>query len=180
MKRAVLILSVLLALGLTSAHAAEYTANSTFTITYDDAVFTLDDTGYPSNIATDDTYRWLFLLNSDEYLIDVSMESWHLLGYEGDSLLTASEAEKQAYVADALSAYSATLLKTVEVGSEKIPFVLFYINAEGGDCLVAETLVSGYVIDFNAYYRDASRDADDALAEHLLAILDSFTPVLIE
>ncbi len=155
------------------ALAQTYTAVGLFSIAYDEAVYTLDDTIYREDSANG--YRWLFILYSDHITIDVSLEK--VGSYAGLSLQTADEAQRQAYLADVLDAFAdedATYLETIAAGEAGVPFYVFHLEDEEGPCLMAETVVNGYAIDFFAYYENAGREADSALLDALRALLATY------
>lgn len=158
---------------LTSALAADYSVSGLFSITYDDSVFTLDDTSCQSQ--NTNTYRWLFLLSASEHLVDVSTEL--IEGYESLTLATATEDERQAYLNDTLDSFSedsATYLEMVEVNGT--PFYMYQMEDGEGPYLLAETIVNGCSIDFFAYYDNAEHSADEALMAMLTELLSTFEP----
>lgn len=169
--RIALLATLLLTFFLTGAFAADYGVSGMFTITYDDSVFKLDDTSYQSK--STDTYRWLFLLTSTDYLVEVSTEQLE----RSLNLATATAEERQVYLDDMLSSFdedSATYLEMVDANGT--PFYVYQLEDAEGPYLLAETVVSGHAIDFYAYYDDAARSADEALMTVLTELLSTFAP----
>ncbi|HNW87029.1 MAG TPA: hypothetical protein PLP25_06510 [Candidatus Limiplasma sp.] len=172
-KIAALSLALLLALSLTVASAQTYTAGSYYTIDYPDTL-TLDDTSYTDENTADNT--WLYMLEGEDYLIDASIST--ASGYEGFSLYSASDADRQAYVDDTLDAYAddnAALVDTLTVGN--IPFYIFSMEDSDGPYYYAETLANGASINFCCYYSDAGATPDEALLKDLETVLGTFKPV---
>lgn len=174
-KLAALALALLMALSLTSAFAQTYTAINYYTIDYDENDLTLDDTSYTSENTADS--QWLFMLSNDEYIIDASIDA--VDGYEGFSLFSASQADRDSFVSDTLDSFSdenAALVKTVEL-SGGIPFYIFSMDNSDGPYYYAETIANGNSVNFCCYYVDASAALDDALLAHLVELLNTFKPV---
>lgn len=160
-----------------TALARTYTAKDCFSISYDDAVYTLDDTTY-SNENTSQNAHWFFIIYNDEMMIDASAEL--LTDYAGQSLPGANEAVLAAYVDDMLDVYSdenAALVTSVKAGSQGIPFYIFSYTNEDGPYLMAETVLNGYALQFMTYYNDADLPVDDRLTQSLITLLDTFESV---
>jgi hypothetical protein len=182
-KMAALLLAVLMALALPAlAFAATYTASGYFTIDYPDTM-ELDDTSYTNENTEDDA--WLFMLSGDGYLVDVSIST--VEEYAGFSLYSATDEEKEAYVAEVQDTFadnSATLVGTLSLGDETtenvIPFYVFSMEDSDGPYYFAETIANGASLNFCCYYEDATAALDDALLENLNAILGTFRPVTDE
>ena len=170
-----LCLALSLLCGLTGALADQtYTAASTFTLTYPDEL-TLDDTTYSSE-STEDS-KWLFLLEGGGYDLDATIEL--ASGYEGFSLFSATDDEKDAYVDEVLDSFSEsnpTYLSTVVSASGSVPFYIFSMEDADGPFYYAETIADGKSINFYCYYSD-NATPDEALMDKLTAILTTFTPV---
>lgn len=168
-----LTLALLLSLSLTAAAQAErYTAGTYYTIEYPDSL-TLDDTSYTDENSED--YTWLFLLQGDDYLIDASLSPAD--GYEGVSLFSQDEADRQAYVDQTLedySAYGIALVDTLTV--ENVPFYLFSLDEGDGPYYYAETIANGVSILFTCYYNDAETALDAALLSDFETVLKTFRP----
>ncbi|NLI22923.1 MAG: hypothetical protein GX418_15420 [Clostridiales bacterium] len=170
-KLAALSLALLLALSLTAATAETYAAGSYYTIDYPETL-TLDNTSYTDESSAD--YEWLFMLTGEDYLIDASLSP--VSDYEGFSLYSATEDEKQAYVEDTLSAYSdesAVLTDTLTTG-EGVPFYIFTMEDSDGVYLYAETIANGQSVNFCCYYNDGSAAPDDTLLGYLRTVLETF------
>lgn len=167
---AAVLLGLCLTLCLTGATAAEYAAAGLFAVSYDDSAYVMDTLTYQGD--TSDTYRWLFLLSTDDLLIDVGIEA--LEGYEELSLFSAADEEKRSYLNAFLDGGSVTLLDTIE--SSGVPFYIFRLQDDEGPYLLAETVVKGYGIDFCAYYDDPTLPADEKLLSALEDVLKTFVP----
>ena len=168
------LLALALCLSLGAACAAEYTVPGLCTITYDDTVLTMDNETYVDE--NTDAYHWCFLLYNDLYSIDMDMEQ--LEAYEGLSLFSATDEEKEAYKTALMEDMDAAFLSVLEVpvGSFVIPFYIFSSENEEGPYLMAETVTQGTAIDFYAYYNDATLPVDDALTEALTTLVATFKP----
>lgn len=163
-----------LALLFTTAAAETYTAGGYYTVDYPDTL-TLDDTTYQSD--STDTSTWLFMLLGDDYLIDASMSV--VDEYAGFSLTDATDAEKQAYLAEVLASFadqSPALVGTVTAGSG-VPFYLFSMEDSDGEYYYAETILDGNSVNFCCYYYDATVVPDTMLLSNLKTVLSTYTPV---
>ena len=163
-----LLLALLLILCLGGAQAAEYTAPGLFTVTYDEQRWTADCAAYHGESTPE--ARWLFMLYSDDMLIDV--EAATAAGYAVQTLVGADAGSIERYIDD-MAFVGCTHLDTITVG--EIPFVLFEMEDEEGPYLMAETVANGWCIDFYAYY-DQGGPADEKLAEALREVLGTFEP----
>lgn len=176
------LLSLLLALLLLTAAglacAEEYNANGIFTITYDENLYQFDNRTYLSE--NTDQYVWLFMLYQpqEDVVVDVCME--YLEEFEDLTLFTAPAEDRQKYVNATLDAFTdqnIKLLDTLTVSDYDIPFYVYSLEDSNGGYLIAETVVSGWGIQFSAYHQD-SKDLDDALLKVLEEIMTSFRPVM--
>jgi hypothetical protein len=173
-KFAALSLAFILALSLSVASAETYTAGNYYTIDYPDTL-TLDNTSYTANNTEDSI--WLFMLVGEDYLIDAALDK--VDGYEGVSLFSASQDDRQTYVDDTLEAYAdyeATLVDTLTLSSG-VPLYLFSMNDSDGPYYYAETIVKGISLNFCYYYTDASATPDATLLSNFETVLQTFTPV---
>jgi len=169
-KLVALSLALLLALGMTAAMAETYTAPGFYTITYPDEL-TLDNTSYADENSEDEI--WLFLLSNDDYMLDAYITK--LDEYANVSLYSATDAQREAYVADTLDDYAdyqAQLVETVTT-EEGVPFYVFSMQESDGAYYFAQTIANGMGVDFYAYYEDASLPLDDALLTNLHNVLAS-------
>ena len=164
-----LLLAALLLLGAGSACAAEHTISGLFSITYDETVFTLDHSSYCDDSTPE--HRWLFVLCSEDALIDVDMQPAG--DYAVQSLDGADEAALKIYI-DEMSFVGCEYIETVDAG--EIPFGLFRMNDENGPYLLAETIANGWCIDFYAYY-DQDAPVDEALVQALRSVVRTYRPM---
>lgn len=171
-KLVVLLLTLTLCFGAAFALAAEYTASALYTITYDDAVFTLD-TSYADTSSEGE--RWLFSLTHDKMVVEGVQEP--IQGEESLDLLTATPEALQEYI-DGVYDYFADqcpeLITTIKTTREGVPFYVFSLRDEEGTYYYAETMVKGMSLGFYAYYTDV--DADDALLDALTQLLETYVP----
>ncbi len=166
-----LLLILVFCFGFTAAQAADYMANALFTITYDDAVYTLDDTSYVEENTED--VKWLFSLSSDKIMVDCNLDT--IEGLEQKDFLTASDQQKQDYI-DGIYDYFADenpeLVAILTTSKESIPFFVFSLEDDEGTYYTADTLMNGAFIGFDVYY--AEGNADDALLDELTLLVQSF------
>jgi len=172
------LVSVLLALALTftltAAFAKTYTAGTYYTVEYPDSM-SLDDTSYVQDNTEDDA--WLFMLSGDDYLIDASLST--VDEYSGFSLYSATDAEKQAYVAEVMTTFAdqdPALVDTV-IPASGIPFYIFSMEDSDGVYYFAETIANGVSLYFCCYYNDVNAPLDQPLLDSLKGILKTFAPV---
>ena len=114
--------------------AETYTAPGFYTITYPDEL-TLDNTSYADENSEDEI--WLFLLSNDDYMLDAYITK--LDEYANVSLYSATDAQREAYVADTLDDYAdyqAQLVETVTT-EEGVPFYVFSMQPAASRSLCA-------------------------------------------
>ena len=159
------------------AFAETYTAGGYYTIDYPEA-YTLDDTSYTDESTEDNL--WLFLLDGETYLIDASVAT--VEGYEGFSLIGATDEEKQQYVETTLDSFAgqnAVLADTLTAASG-VPFYVFSMEDSDGPYYYAETILNGTSAYFYCYYDDTTRAPDAALMADLKTVLQTFRPATTE
>lgn len=172
-----LLLCLVLCIAVYTAAAVEYNAGNVFTITYDENAYAFDNTAYLEENTRE--YIWMFMLYQleNDVVVDVSMEM--VPEFADLSLLSATSAERSAYVAATLDSYSDAgikLVDTITVSDLDIPFYVYTMEDENGDYLTAETIVGGWAINFSSYHMKTAK-ADDALMHVLEEIVGSFVPV---
>lgn len=176
MKHIARLIAVLLVLCTAAACAdpAQINAGGIYTVTCDDAEFTIDTTSYTDENTA--SYQWLFMIYNDETIVDASCES--IESYTGLSLYSADEATREAYLVDLIDSFSdsdAEYIAMRTVSEHNIPFYIIKCSDDQGEYYMAETVVKGYALDFMCYPCDAEgvREIDYAT---LLDVLDTFTP----
>ena len=173
-----LLMCVLMCAASCSALAVEYNANNIFTISYDENIYALDNATYLEENTNE--YIWMFMLYNEatDTVVDVAMEA--LPEFAELSLFSATAEERKGYVEATLDIFSDAdikLLDTITVSDLQIPFYLYSLEDENGAYLTAETVVSGWAINFSAYHM-ATSGADDALLNVLEDVVKTFQPVV--
>ena len=162
-------LSLLLAAALLlcplGAHAATQTASGLFSISYDETCWQADSASYHAEDSAQE--RWLFMLYSQNMLIDV--EVLRAADYAVENL---TDATLQQYI-DEMVFVGCRYVDTLH--ADGVPFGLFELEDEEGPYLLAETVVNGWCIDFYAYY-DQTAPVDDALVQALREIVGTYQP----
>ncbi len=173
-----LLLCVLLCTAACSALAVDYNANGLFTITYNDDLYLFDNRTYLEE--NNDHYIWMFMLYQPDVdtVVDVCME--YLEEFDGLTLFSAPAEDRQKYVNATLDAFADNgiqLMDTLTVSDYDIPFYVYSLEDENGEYLIAETLVSGWGIQFSAYHQEDG-DSTDNLMAVLEELLNTFQPVI--
>lgn len=168
----------LAAFSVSSAFAATFTAEGVYTVTYDDAAYTVDTTTYADE-NVDDTYHWYGLIYNNDYAIDATV--YDVENLAGVTLFTMEELERQEYVDYMMDAHSDSAIDyigSLTVSEYNIPFYFFTAEDSEGEYLFAQTLVQGKAIDFAIYYNDASMDVDQTLVDALSELVNTFVPAI--
>ena len=172
-KRFLCLLIALLLLLAGSALAQDYTASGLFSISYDEAAYSLNSTEYLGD--TQDNGLWLFIVYNTDAIFDVTIDLEPTLGNLSLVHPTKAQIEDHIYlVEEGYQDLDATLMQTLTL-ENGVVFNLFRLRDSYGIFYLAQTVVQGYAIDFKAYYAD-NRDGDTSLLTALGDLVSTFRP----